>query len=72
MLFWRFKEGAIMSDFKAGDLVVLKRLPNLFGVGILLNIVPQGHAATLYRVLFGDSISICYGEDIRKVTYEGG
>jgi hypothetical protein len=60
-----------MLDFKVGDLVVLKKYPKMFGVGILLNIVPQGHAATLYRVLFGDSISICYVEDIRKVTYEG-
>ena len=56
-----------MLDFKAGDLVVLKKYPNEFGVGILLNILPQGHAPTLYRVLFGDSISICYSEDIRKV-----
>ena len=60
-----------MLDFKAGDLVVLKKYPNEFGVGILLNIVPQGHAATLYRVLFGDSITICYLDDIRKVTHEG-
>lgn len=60
-----------MTIYRAGDLVVLKRCPNEFGVGILLNIVPQGHAATLYRVLFGDSITICYSEDIRRVTYEG-
>jgi hypothetical protein len=59
-----------MTIYRAGDLVVLKKCPNLFGVGILLNIVPQGHAPTLYRVLFGDSVSICYGEDIRKVTHE--
>jgi hypothetical protein len=59
-----------MTTYRAGDLVVLKKYPNEFGVGILLNIVPQGHAPTLYRVLFGDSISICYSEDIRKVTYE--
>ena len=56
-----------MLDFKAGDLVVLKKYPNEFGVGILLNIMPQGHAPTLYKVLFGDSISICYSKDIRKV-----
>jgi len=56
-----------MLDFKAGDLVVLKKYPKMFGVGILLNIMPQGHAPTLYKVLFGDSISICYSKDIRKV-----
>jgi hypothetical protein len=60
-----------MTTYRVGDLVVLKKYPKMFGVGILLNIVPQGHAATLYRVLFGDSISICYSEDLRKVIYEG-
>lgn len=59
-----------MTIYRAGDLVVLKRCPNTFGVGILLNIVPQAHSATLYRVLFGDRISICYSGDIRKVTHE--
>jgi hypothetical protein len=55
-------------DFKAGDLVVLKKYPNDFGVGIILNIVPKIHSATLYRVLFGERISICYLDDIRKVS----
>ena len=56
---------------KVGDLVVLKTHPNELGVGIILNIIPQTLSATLYRVLFSDSIFDCWTEDIGKVTYEG-